>query len=152
MSFLLWLLGKKENISADALEHSSKGNYTKTNRLISGGHGQEALDYMKKRGILYHIVKEYDNGVRVGFVPHHKNNRKKSGTGPSWFPPSWDRKRIKRAGQVVARGKKLADGIAKYGHYGAVHVGVIRTNSKIATIFPTSIQRNRRGKKRYERK
>ncbi len=152
MSFIKWLFGCKENISKDTLNHSSRGSYTKTNRLISGGHGQEALDYMKKSGIKYNIVKEYDNGVRVGNVPNHKNNLKKNGTGQSWFPKSWSREKIKRAGQVVARGKRNPDGITKYGHYSNVNVGIIRTDRKIATIFPASKQLNRKGRERNVRK
>ena len=107
MSFLRWLFGSKENISNKALEHSSKGEFTKeSNRLEKGGHGQENIDYMKKNNIEFNIIKEYKNGVRVGNVPRHTNNKKQSGINQSWFPKKWDRRKIKQAGQVVSRGEK----------------------------------------------
>lgn len=118
--------------------------------MTGGGHGQEAIDYMKRNNIKFNIVKKYDNGVRVGNIPNHKDKRKRAGDGQSWFPASWDRNKIKRAGQAVARGKILQDGSVKYGYYGNVNIGVIRTNSKIATIFPTVKQLNRKGKERNE--
>ena len=38
LSFLRWLFGSKENISDKALEHPSKGEFTKeSNRLEKGG-------------------------------------------------------------------------------------------------------------------
>ena len=106
MSFLRWLFGSKENISNKVLEHSSKGEFTKeSNRLEKGGHGQENIDYMKNN-IEFNIIKEYKNGVRVGNVPRHTNNKKQSGINQSWFPKKWDRRKIKQAGQVVSRGEK----------------------------------------------
>ena len=152
MGILKWIFGKKEYISPQALRHSSLGDYNTVNRMTGGGHGQEAIDYMKRNNIKFNIVKKYDNGVRVGNVPNHKDKRKKTGEGQSWFPASWDRNKIKRAGQVVARGKILPDGSIKYGQYNNVNVGVIRTNSKIATIFPTIKQLTRKGKERNEYK
>ena len=106
LSFLRWLFGSKENISNKVLEHSSKGEFTKeSNRLEKGGHGQENIDYMKNN-IEFNIIKEYKNGVRVGNVPRHTNNKKQSGINQSWFPKKWDRRKIKQAGQVVSRGEK----------------------------------------------
>ena len=65
-----------ERISVKALTHSSRGEYTQTNRLKSGGHGQEALDYMDRHKIKYNITKTYRNGVRIGNVPHHEKVKK----------------------------------------------------------------------------
>lgn len=153
MGFIKWLFGSKEKISTKTLEHSSKGEFTKnSNRLISGGHGQENIDFMNENNIDYNIVKEYSNGVRVGNVPNHRDKKKKSGIQQSWFPKKWNRRKIKEAGQVVSRGTKLKDGIIKEGRYDNVNLGVIRTNGKIATIFPMNIQKNKKGKEIHERK
>lgn len=139
-------LFKSDKIESDALVHSSFGEYTKTNRLKSGGHGQEALDYMKKNQIPYNISKQYPNGVRIGNVPNHEKVRKRAGDNQSWFPRNWDRKKIEKAGNHVARGKKYPDGSIKSRTYEDVMVGIIRTNGKIATIFPLSNQNKRRDK------
>ncbi len=106
--FLKRLFGK-EKIPNKTVEHSSKGEYTRSGRLKCGGHGQEALDYMDKNGIEYDIAKTYPNGVRIGNVPKHKNALKRTGNKQSWFPRNWDRKTIKKAGQTVAKGKKFPD-------------------------------------------
>lgn len=45
----------------------------------------------------------------------------------------------------MARGKKYKDGYVKSGFYNNVNVGIIRTNRKIATIFPMNIQKNKKG-------
>ncbi len=68
----------KEEISAKAIEHSSKGEYTQGGRLKGGGHGQEALEHMDEKGIKYNITKTYPNGVRVGNVPEHEKPRKRA--------------------------------------------------------------------------
>ncbi len=147
MGFIKWLFGSKEKISNKTLEHSSKGEFTKnSNRLISGGHGQENIDYMNENNIEYNIVKEYNNGVRVGNVPKHISRHKQRGINQSWFPKKWDRNKIKKAGQVVSRGAKLKDGQVKTGHYDNVNIGIMRTNGKIATIFPMNIQKDKKGK------
>ena len=137
-------LFSSEEISNDAIIHSSKGEYTSTKRLKSGGHGQEALDYMSKNRILYNVTKTYKNGVRVGNVPHHEKTKKRTGNNQSWFPKSWDRGIIKSAGKRIARGKKYPDGKIKKGRYKNVLIGIIRTKGKIATIFPLSKQRSKR--------
>lgn len=96
---------------------------------------------MKENNIEFNIIKEYKNGVRVGNVSRHTNNKKQSGLNQSWFPKNWDRRKIKQAGQVVSRGEKKLDGQVKVGYYGNVKVGVIRTNGDVATIFPMNIQK-----------
>ena len=138
--FLKRLLGK-ESISEKTLFHSSKGEFTKTNRLKSGGHGQESLNYMDKNNIKYNIVKTYPNGVRVGNVPNHINKIKRTANNQSWFPKEWNRATIKKAGQTVSKGKKYPDGKTKIGKHKKVTVGIIRNNGKIATIFPLNKQK-----------
>ena len=146
LSYIKWLLGTKEYIDEDRIRHASLGDYTQTNRLKSGGHGQEAIDYMKKNNIKYNIIKIYNNGVRVGNVPHHKVKQKKTGVGQSWFPETWTRKKIKRAGQVLARRKRKKDGEIIIGFYDKVNIGIKRTNGKIGTIFPMNIQKDKKGR------
>mgnify|MGYP002801228307 CR=1 FL=1 len=145
---LLRRLFGKEEISEKTVRHSSKGDYTPGGRLKGGGHGQEALDYMDKNGIQYNITKTYPNGVRVGNVPKHEQKRKRTGNNQSWFPRDWDRPTIKKAGQSVAKGKKLPDGKIKTARHKGVDVGIIRTGGKIATIFPMSEQKSNRSKKK----
>lgn len=147
MSLFKWLFGPKEEIKETTIEHSSKGEFTKnSNRLEKGGHGQENIEYLKKNNIEFNVVKTYKNGVRVGYVPGHISRKKQTGIEQSWFPKNWGRATIKRAGQVVSRGEKSKDGVIKEGHYGNVNVGVIRTNGSIATIFPMSVQKDKKGR------
>lgn len=142
--------GARGVASEYALVHSIEGAYTEATvdhpiRLKSGGHGQKGIDQLDKYGIEYHIVKTYDNGVRVGFIPQHKKKKKQSGIGQAWFPKDWTTKDIKRAGEHVAnlkhnKSKSIKDGQPIFGTYKGVRVGVIRTNGIIATIFPDSNQ------------
>lgn len=122
-------------------------------RLNNGGHSQKGMDLLDKYGIKYNIVKTYSNGVRVGNVPNHMQRNKKSDVGQSWFPKSWTEKDIRHAGEHVAGlkgNRKIPDGVRVYGVYKDVRVGIIRTNGKIATVFPDSDQSSvtRRRKKK----
>ena len=54
---------KKESISKKAIRHSSLGEFTKGDkkhppRLKGGGHGEENIRELKKRGIDYKIIKK----------------------------------------------------------------------------------------------
>ena len=87
----------------------------------------------------YNIVKTYSNGVRIGNIPDHKDKRKRTGTNQAWFPETWASRDIRRAGNHVAglkRNRRIRDGVPVWGVYKGVRVGVIRTNGKIATVFP----------------
>ena len=141
--------GSGRTVSDYALVHSNEGTFTyspktgKISKLKSGGHGQEGMDILKKQGIAYNVVKTYPNGVRVGNVPGHKDPRKRSGTEQAWFPKNWGEKDIRRAGEHVAglrKNRRVPSGQKIYGVYKGVRVGVIRTNGKIATVFPDSDQ------------
>lgn len=72
--------------------------------------------------------------------------------GQSWFPKNWTSKDIKHAGEHVANRKSnrhSKDGVAVYGMWKGVRVGVIRTHGQIGTIFPDAKQPyNKRGKKK----
>ena len=146
--------GSGRTVSDFAVVHSLEGRFVKKQvtvngkvqfnpRLAAGGHGQAGMNLLDKYGIEYHVVKVYPNGVRVGYVPGHKDKRKHSGIGQSWFPAGWSEKDIKRAGSHVAglKGNRhIPDGVIVYGTYKGVRVGIIRTNGKISTVFPDSNQ------------
>lgn len=141
--------GSGRSVSDFALVHSDEGKYTKPSRkgdklrLVSGGHGQTGMDQLDKYGIKYNVEKTYSNGVRVGNIPNHKNPNKRKSMGQTWFPKSWTTKDIRHAGEHVAglkENRHVPDGKAVYGVYKGVRVGVIRTNGKIATVFPDADQ------------
>ncbi len=149
--------GARGSASQYAVVHSNEGTYTKPQkgnriRLKSGGHGQTGLNELDKYGIKYNIVKTYPNGVRVGNIPNHKNPKKQKGIGQAWFPKSWTSKDIKHAGEHVAKikaNRHSKDGMAVFGMWKGVRVGVIRTYGQIGTIFPDSKQPiSKRGKRR----
>ena len=132
-----------------ALIHSIDGEYThdqntgRPKRLKSGGHGQVAMDLMDQYGIEYNVVKTYANGVRVGNVPRHKNRLKRSGTSQTWFPRSWTVQDIVGAGEYVASlpsNQNIGDGVTMWGTYKGVHIGLKKTNGRVATIFPDENQ------------
>ena len=149
--------GSGRSVSDFALVHSDEGKYTKPSRkgdklrLVSGGHGQTGMDQLDKYGIKYNVEKTYSNGVRVGNIPNHKNPNKRKSMGQTWFPKSWTTKDIRHAGEHVAglKGNRhVPDGKAVYGVYKSVRVGVIRTNGKIATVFPDADQSSELKKRR----
>ncbi len=121
-------------------------------RLKSGGHGQDGMNELKKYGIEYNITKTYNNGVRVGNVPNHDDPKKRVGENQAWFPKNWSEKDIKKAGDHVASLKSsrhVADGVAVFGMWKGVRVGVIHTSGQIGTIFPDTYQPdNKRRKKK----
>ena len=107
--------------------------------MKGGGHGQSNINFLEENGIEYNIVKEYDNGVRVGIVSKHKTPSKRTGTGQAWFPKNWSDSKIKEAGNYVTNlpdNKNLPDGVIGYGEYDGVRVGIIKTDGKIGTLFP----------------
>lgn len=150
--------GSGRSVSDFALVHSSEGAFTRSQtrvngqmviklRLNNGGHSQKGMELLDKYGITYNIVRTYPNGVRVGNIPNHMQRSKRKETGQAWFPKTWTEKDIRRAGEHVAglkSNRRVADGKKIYGTYKGVRVGVIRTNGKIATVFPDSNQNKRR--------
>lgn len=158
-------VGSGRSVSDYALVHSSEGGFVRTQvrvdgqvhielRLESGGHGQKGIELLEKYNIEFYVDKVFLNGVRLGHVPGHKKKSKTLPLGQSWFPKAWSEKDIRRAGEHVAglkTNRKVQDGKAIYGMYKGVKVGVIRTNGKIATVFPsfdqpTKIKQKRKGK------
>ena len=150
--------GSGRSVSDFALVHSSEGAFTRSQtrvngemviklRLNKGKKKQKGMELLDKYGIRYNIVKTYPNGVRVGNIPNHMQKAKRKEMGQAWFPKSWTDKDIRRAGEHVAGlkgNRRVADGKKIYGFYKGVRVGVIRTNGKIATVFPDSNQNKRR--------
>ncbi|MCD7731702.1 MAG: EndoU domain-containing protein [Oscillospiraceae bacterium] len=146
--------GSGRSVSDFALVHSSEGAFVRSQvrvngkveiklRLNNGGHSQKGMNLLDKYDIKYNIVKTYPNGVRVGNVPNHMKRAKRKGMGQAWFPKSWSDKDIRRAGEHVAGlkgNRRISDGKIIYGTYNGVRVCVIRTNGKIATVFPDSNQ------------
>ena len=154
------------NIPENTLKHVNEGDFTNPKnpkkikpgeiRLKGGGHSQRSIELLNDKKIEYNIVKEYDNGVRIGNVPKHKLTAKQNGTGQAWFPKDWTDKDIQKAAEYVANlkhksnyiiEKKYNDeqvsAIFKYANYKGVTVGVCyETNrGKITTIFPDETQR-----------
>ena len=140
--------GSNRHVGEKAMEHSLEGSFTRDSRgrisrFRSGGLGQENIEVLRREGIEFDVTKEYPNGVRVGNVPAHKNKLKRSGENQAWFPENWGPTEVRKAGSYVTGLKKnsaVPDGIPMYGTYRGVRVGVIRTNGKIATVFPDAVQ------------
>lgn len=152
--------GSRRKISEYALVHSSEGTFmnvgpqkTKKSffRMASGGHGEDNIQLLKKYKIGYTIDKVYSNGVRVGRIENHKNPQKRNKIGQAWFPKSWTKKDILRAGEHVASlkcNKHVKDGYNMYGMWKGVRVGVKRTKGKVSTVFPDIKQpMKKKGKK-----
>ena len=140
--------GSRGSMSEYAVVHSNEGTfvhdtYNGVLRLKSGGHGEDGIKLLNKYNIEYNINKTYDNGVRVGNVPNHRDPHKRIGDNQAWFPKNWTSTDIKNAGNHVAGLKKNAkakDGDKMTGYYKGVKVVVIRTNSSPGTAFPDSNQ------------
>lgn len=138
--------GSNRKVSEFALVHSVEGKFVNVGenkrapiRMESGGHGQDNIDLLIKYRIGYSITKQFSNGVRIGNVERHKSKFKRETNGQAWFPSSWTKLDIRRAGEHVAslvKNKKIGDGYTMYGTYRGVKVGVKKTNGQIATIFP----------------
>jgi hypothetical protein len=148
--------GAAGSASQFSVVHSNEGAYTKPRkgeqiRLKAGGHGQAGMNELDKYGIKYVIEKTYPNGVRVGRIPNHKKRIKAMSMGQSWFPKNWTSKDIKHAGEHVANlkgNRHSKDGVAVYGMWKGVRVGVIRTHGQIGTIFPDAKQPYKKGGKK----
>lgn len=137
--------GAKGGVSNFAGVHSDEGTFNKPClptdilRLKSGGHGQENIRLLEKYGIKFKITKTYKNGVREGIVYGQKTPGSKYKKPHMWFPKSWTKKDIKRAGEHVSKLKKnrhAPNGKAVYGTYKGVRVGIIKRDGIVRTVFP----------------
>ncbi len=129
---------QKEKISRKAIIHSSLGEFTKNGKPYRGGHGEENIRELKKRGIDYNVVEQYPNGVRLGNIPSHEQSWRRHGSMHTWFPKTWTRRTIKRAGEKVINSVpyKLPDHMYLFGTHRKVKVAVVRHKGRPATIFP----------------
>lgn len=140
--------GSRGSMSEYAIVHSNEGTFVNDTmngvlRLKSGGHGEDGIKLLNKYNIEYNINKTYDNGVRIGNVPNHKDPKKRIGNNQSWFPSNWSKNDIKHAGEYVSKLKKNSqakDGEKMYGTYKGVKVIVINRNGSPNTAFPDSNQ------------
>ncbi|WP_434779501.1 EndoU domain-containing protein [Neisseria sp. Ec49-e6-T10] len=135
----------KVEIPEQSLKHADIGDFTvnpstgEISKMKGGGHGQSNIDFLKENGLEVNIEKTYPNGVRIGNVPDHKIKAKRTGNNQSWFPENWTNKDIENAGQHIANQSNFADikdGEAVFGEYRGVRIGIIKTDGKLATIFP----------------
>ncbi|MCM1227500.1 MAG: phage minor head protein [Clostridium sp.] len=133
-------------VSKDRLEHSSLGAWTKTNRLEKGGHSQRGMEKLLSTGIEPVIYKEYTNGVRIGSVPMHKFQSKKTGgnrpnsdIGQSWFPKDWDDDKIMLAGTYAANFGTGKD-ITRTAVFDGVEVVVFLNDGQVGTICPNNMK------------
>ena len=138
---------KKKYISKKAQEHASKGTFIylkkhtpdKVLTMKSGGHGQENIRFLKRKGITFGIDSEFSNGVRLGHIDRHHDKRNTHKNGHTWFPKGWGRTEIKKAGEHIAslkRNQTLFDNHTHSGRYRGVSVGIIARKGIIKTIFP----------------
>ena len=114
-------------------------------RLTSGGYGEGNIELLKKHGIEYKINKVYENGVRVGDIPTHKNITKQRNNNQTWFPKEWSSEKIKKAGEHVLKLKKNqnrneTEREVITGIYDGVNVGVIIFKGIPSAVFPDKDQ------------
>ncbi|MDA1478345.1 EndoU domain-containing protein, partial [Bacillus changyiensis] len=133
------------SISEKSIKHSDVGDFTinpktgQISKMKGGGHGQSNIEFLEKNNIDYNINKVYENGVRVGNIPGHKTKTKRTGSNQSWFPENWTESDIAAAGAKISKLPEFSEaenGVAIFGEYKGVRVGVIKTNGDIGTIFP----------------
>lgn len=124
------------------LEHSTVGDFVSPSklypngRLKNGGHSQKCIEELTARGIDYVIVETCDNGVRLGYVPEHKQKTKQNGIGQSWFPEDWNSDEVLKAGTYVANNSTDIN-MPKFAEYNGVRVGIFLDNEGLpSTIFP----------------
>lgn len=138
----------------DPYAHSSLGDFAQKSklypngRMVNGGHGEENIKLLQKKGIQYSIEQTYSNGVRIGGVENHKSKSKILGTnGQAWFPKEWTADDIMVAGTYVAN-KSTDKGNVRFATYRGVRIGVyidMSTNC-IDTIFPDNSKQPWKGK------
>ncbi len=134
---------KSVKITKKSLKHSSRGDFSyqkrKPVKMKGGGHGEENIEYLDKNNLEHEVGVEYTNGVRLGSVKKHYRKKERTGTNHAWFPETWTRTDIKKAGEYVSNLKKNSnpvDGKMYTGRYRGVTVGVIYRNGKVGTICP----------------
>lgn len=149
---------KKIFISKKAQKHSSKGSFKYSRdgkrklKMTGGGHGQENIDFLESRKLSNNVIFEYDNGVRRGNVSIHTRKTHRDGDMQCWFPKSWTRQDISKAGRYVMslkKNKNRQNGKVYWGTHKNVSVGVYTNNGYVSTVFPNYIQQ---GERKYVKK
>lgn len=137
-------------ISKRTIKHSSHGTFKYVERkpvkMLSGGHGQNNIDYLKRNKVNYFIVHQYDNGVRLGNVSIHKRKVCRENGKQCWFPKNWTEKDMENAAKHILSLKKnqgLDPSTPKTGYYKGVKVGLYDKDGKVTTIFPWYNQRRK---------
>lgn len=147
------------------LEHSVKGDWSNLKNpkkpegganggnMRSGGHAYGTIATLKSKGMAYEIKKTYPNGVSIGgYAGAEAPEKRLGGSGMSWFPETWDDKKIRDAGTAVTNKFGTMQEIRKpdgsfdcymlFGNYEGVTVGVITgADRDPQTIFPDTLQR-----------
>lgn len=130
-------------VPRSTLNHSVLGEYKPkskqwpSGRLISGGHGQAAMEKCDNLKIDYEVTKTLDNGVRIGNVPSSKSKRKREQEGQTWFPEDWTEDDILSAGIYVANTAPVTDdGYVQTARYKNVVVRVLRDSNGLGSIYP----------------
>ena len=155
-------------ISDKVLSHSDIGEFTGYSNpkkpekgggnFLSGGHGQANIEELERRKIKYNIIKVYENGVRAGHVPEHKNDFKRTSIGQAWFSEDWTVEDIRKAGQYVLSHRDVVIEVKDlrlgniicykfYSKYRGVTIGIFtdkygKLSDIDGTIYPDSLQRN----------
>ena len=113
---------------------------------------------MERRKIKYNIIKVYENGVRAGHVPEHKNDFKRTSIGQAWFSEDCTVEDIRKAGQYVLSHRDVVIEVKDlrlgniicykfYSKYRGVTIGIFtdkygKLSDIDGTIYPDSLQRN----------
>ena len=118
--------------------------------MLSGGHGQDNINFLNKHNLVYDINLEYNNGVRIGNVLCHKEPRKRSKNKHAWFPRNWTKEVIHNAAKHVMglkKNQKRRNHYAYTGTYKGIKVGTYTNKGFVSTIFPWYEQK---GGKKYD--
>lgn len=135
--------------SEKVLDHSCVGDFKlpsdryKNGRMGKGGHTEDNIRELKKRGYEYEILKTYPNGVRAGNVLNHFDKRKRERGCQYWFPEDWSREDVRTAGAyVMNKGTRSEsrDGYRYEGQWRGVNVLVLQPPQGGGTICPNFIQ------------
>ena len=128
------------------LNHSCVGDFIghskeyKNGRMGKGGHAEDNIRELKKRGYEYEILKTYPNGVRAGNVKDHPNKRKREQGGQYWFPEDWSREDVRTAGAyVMNKGTRIeSQGGYRYeGQWRGVNITIYQDAQGGGTICPS---------------
>ena len=152
-------------VDRSALKHTMEGDWSHLKNpkkpagganggnMRTGGHAYGSFAALKAKGMKCQVQKTYPNGVMIGGYEGAESQDKRLGqSGMSWFPKSWDEKKIRDAGTFTANRYGTMTEILKedgsfdcymcFANYEGVTVGVITGKDRNPlTIFPDALQR-----------